>query len=241
MDNIVNDIDIPNANGKQTKSKQINDYEWISVLIPYRDLPGCVERMWLYVDIFFLPVTGSAATFNGSSAAISYTTTCAPHYGPDTNQITVEAWMKAASSIDDAWRGVVAQGNYYLNFRYKQLAFCVYGNTTVQNFDNPTLNNGDYYMSNCTNLTVGVWYHIAASAVSGIDNSNEQIDSPITTVLDNDKTESRDIPHGIQEMLTSIHLQDHLEVNEIPMFDENLMLHVKDWLYDVMIQLEPPE
>ncbi|CAF4562758.1 unnamed protein product, partial [Didymodactylos carnosus] len=35
MDNIVSDIDIPNDNEKQMKSKRINDYEWISILIPY--------------------------------------------------------------------------------------------------------------------------------------------------------------------------------------------------------------
>ncbi|CAF1577031.1 unnamed protein product, partial [Didymodactylos carnosus] len=65
---------------------------------------------------------------------------------------------------------------------------------------------------------------------NGIDNSNEQIDSPITTVLDNDKTELTDIPHGTHETLTSIYLRDHLGLSEISMFDENSKLHVKDWL-----------
>ncbi|CAF0866931.1 unnamed protein product [Didymodactylos carnosus] len=76
---------------------------------------------------------------------------------------------------------------------------------------------------------------------NGIDNSNEQIDSPITTVLDNDKTELTDIPHGTQETLTSIYLRDHLELSEISMSDENSKLHVKDWLCDVMIQLDARE
>ncbi|CAF1545533.1 unnamed protein product [Didymodactylos carnosus] len=54
----------------------------------------------------------------------------------------------------------------------KQLAFYVYGKTTQDNFDDPTLNSGGYYMSTCINLTVGIWYHIAASVGTNPGNSS---------------------------------------------------------------------